>query len=253
MVSSNKHSARLPRRLFLWGSGGFFALCLIGGLEILPGLHTVMVHGLLLFWAIIIARYLVLLRFALIPSPVMVQKAPMHTPAVSIILPAYNEDRVIGEAIKSLLDLDYPNFEIIVVDDGSTDNTASAVRSIIAGQSKASIQYIRQRNAGKAVALNTGIKHATGEYLLCIDADSRLSREALHRGLMHFHDPRVGAVGGYVEVANTNRLLTKFQQLEYLISQNFLRRALSRLGAVTVIPGPVGLFRRTALQQLGKP
>ena len=113
------------------------------------------------------------------------------------------------------------------------------------------LRVITQTNSGKASALNTGLRHATGELVLCVDSDSKLSPDSLKWGVEHFSDPRVVAVAGHVEVANTQHMLTRFQQLEYIISQNFVRKGLSWLGIVTVIPGPVGLFKKQALLDLG--
>ena len=147
--------------------------------------------------------------------------------------------------------IDYPNLEIIFVDDGSADDTYTRARELARQRPERQIRTYCQVNAGKASALNLGIEHARGKYLLCVDADSRVQPDVIRRGLPHLADPTVAAVGGAVEVANANSLLTLFQQLEYTLCLNFLRRALSYFGAVTVVPGPIGLFRREALLSVG--
>jgi len=148
------------------------------------------------------------------------------------------------------MELRHPNLEIIVIDDGSLDDTAERARKV-AKASHIPVRVISQANKGKAGALNTGFIHASGDFVVVVDADSRVEPNSLQYGLRHFDDPRVGAVGGFVGVANTQKLLCRFQELEYLISLNFIRRALSHLGLVTVVPGPVGMFRREAILQVG--
>lgn len=169
------------------------------------------------------------------------------TPRVTILVPAYNEKQVIADTVKSLSRLNYPNYEIIVIDDGSHDLT-STVALVAASQSVVvPIKVLYQPNAGKAAALNNGLTHAEGDLILCVDADSRLHPDTLKYGVRDFEDPKVGASAGFVEIANQHLLLTQFQQLEYLTALNFVRRPMSWVGAVPIIPGPIGLFRRQAL------
>lgn len=242
---------RLPKIPLLLFSLAYFLLCIAAGLELFPSLHAVAVQGILLFFALTLTRHLLLLRFA-VKDKTMPAVPPSDTlPRITILVPAYNEELVIESSLHSLLELDYPNMEIIVIDDGSTDDTARVVRRVAEQNRFHRILVISQSNAGKASALNTGIKHASGEYILTVDADSRLEADALLHGLAYFSDNEVGAVGGFVEVINKDRLLTAFQQLEYLVSLNFVRRALSHFGAVVIVPGPVGLFRREALASAG--
>ena len=172
-------------------------------------------------------------------------------PMVSIIVPCYNEEKVIANSLNSLLNLDYPFYEIIVVNDGSTDSTA-AIAEMVAGTAyKSSIQVISQVNQGKAAALNNGLMHAVGDVILCVDADSKILPGSLEAGIRHFRDPKVGAVAGFVEIANQQNWLLQLQQLEYLVGLNFSRRALSFMGVVPIVPGPAGLFRRRAIFQAG--
>lgn len=230
------------------GSLILFVLSILAGLEIWRGLHQVMVHFFLIIGFILILRQALLLygawrRLKELPQ----QQSMVHYPAVSVIIPAYNEEAVIEASLNSLLRLDYPSYEIIMVDDGSSDKTVELAREIERADQSGKLRIISQTNSGKASALNTGLMHARGELVLCVDSDSKLAPDSLKWGVEHFKDPRVAAVAGHVEVANTQHLITRFQQLEYLVSQNFIRRGLAWLGVVTVIPGPVGLFKRQAL------
>jgi cellulose synthase/poly-beta-1,6-N-acetylglucosamine synthase-like glycosyltransferase len=214
--------------------------------------RTYIVHMLLLACSLVMLRQVVLVWLALRDLRTKPRRERLSTaPRVSVLVPAYNEENVIADALASLMTLDYPDYEIIVIDDGSSDATLERAREVAASRIHPVIRVVTQPNNGKASALNTAIQHASGEFFLCVDADSRLSPDAIRRGLPHFTDPRVGAVGGYIEVANADSLLTSFQQLEYQLSLNFLRRALSRLAVVPIVPGPLGLFRREAMLDAG--
>lgn len=228
----------------------YLLIALLAGLEIWATLHWVMVYILLALLSLTLIRQLTLLFFAVFEKPPASPFDPQEQPLISILLPAYNESAVIQASLHSLMELRYPNLEIIVIDDGSQDDTAERAREV-AKKSRLPVRVISQANRGKAGALNTGIIHASGSYVLVVDADSRVEPDSLQYGLRHFADPKVGAVGGFVGVANKQNLLCQFQALEYLQSLNFVRRALSRLGLVTVVPGPVGLFRREAILQVG--
>lgn len=244
------HRMRPPSRFILIVSLVYLSLALLAGLEALPGLHWLMVSTLLVLLAFMLFRQWVLFYLAARERPPPLPADGSEPPLVSVLLPAYNEAAVIQSSLRSLLALRYPQIEIIVIDDGSLDDTAERARQV-AQESRLPVRVISQANRGKAGALNTGFIHASGAYVLVVDADSRVESDALQYGLRHFADARVGAVGGFVGVANTQKLLCRFQALEYLISLNFVRRALSRVGLVTVVPGPVGLFRREAILQVG--
>ena len=172
-----------------------------------------------------------------------------NPPLVSIIVPAYNEQAVVGRTIRSVLANDYPHMEIIFVDDGSTDGTADAVEQEFAGNEK--VRVVRQVNGGKASALNHGILVSKGEIIVGLDADTQFRQETITRLIRHFRDPRVGAVAGNVKVGNRINLITRWQALEYITSQNVDRLAYAQLNAVTVVPGAIGAWRRTALEEVG--
>lgn len=203
--------------------------------------------------AVLIIRYMVVSVLALLRH---VQHAgeptvPADFPPISIILPAYNEGPVIESAIFSAMRLDYPSFEVIVVDDGSTDDTYAKATRIASTYNSDRLRVITQPNGGKSSALNTGIAQARGELILCTDGDSRMDGNALMRTAAHFYDPFVGAVAGNVKVANRVNHLTRLQSLEYIEGLNLIRSAQAFFNRVTVIPGPLGLFRKEAILGVG--
>ena len=173
------------------------------------------------------------------------------TPRVAIIVPAYNEEAVIEAAVRSLLELDYPELDIIVVDDGSSDRTLARASALAGSYGETRVRVLHQANGGKASALNTGIMAARAELVLCMDGDSRLAPDTLRYAVRHFTDPRVGAVAGNVKVVNRVNLWTRLQALEYIEGLNMARRAQGFLRAVNIIPGPIGVFRREVLLALG--
>jgi cellulose synthase/poly-beta-1,6-N-acetylglucosamine synthase-like glycosyltransferase len=113
------------------------------------------------------------------------------------------------------------------------------------------VRLERQANAGKAAALNHAIALARGEVLVCLDADTLFTPRTLPRLARHFADPRVGAVAGNVKVGNRVNLWTRWQAIEYVVSQSLDRRANALLNAVTVVPGAVGAWRREAVAAAG--
>ena len=172
-------------------------------------------------------------------------------PPVTIIVPAFNEGPVIQQAIRSLLELDYPIYEILVVDDGSRDETYARAAELEGRYGGVTVRVVSKANAGKASALNTGIALARSPFVLCMDGDSRLSRDTLRAAMPHFADPRVGAVAGNVKVVNRNNLWTRLQALEYIEGLNMARRAQGFARVVNIIPGPIGIFRRETLTAVG--
>jgi peptidoglycan-N-acetylglucosamine deacetylase len=178
-----------------------------------------------------------------------------NAPKVSIIVPAYNEEVNAVSSVENLLRTDYPNFEIIFVDDGSKDGTFNKVQHAFEGYSK--VRVFTKVNGGKASALNFGIEQSDAEYVICIDADTKLLTDAVSKLMMHFGDvqyhngKKVGAVAGNVKVGNTVNLLTRWQSIEYISSQNFDRMAFAYLNAITVVPGAIGAFRKQAIEDAG--
>lgn len=171
-------------------------------------------------------------------------------PKVSIIVPAYNEEVNIVATIMNLLQCDYPNFDVILVDDGSKDNTLLRVKEVFANSDQVAI--ISKINGGKASALNEGIRCSNADYLVCIDADTKLKPDAVRMMMEHMlRDASIGAVAGTVKVGNQVNLMTRWQHLEYVTSQNFDRKAFAVINAITVVPGAIGAFRRTAIEEAG--
>lgn len=167
---------------------------------------------------------------------------------VSIVIPAFNEEKVIRDTIQSALALTYPQKEIIVVDDGSTDSTLKIARETAISKP---VTVVSKPNGGKWSALNKGVESARGEIIVCIDADTRLDKDAIEPMLRHFNDPKVAAVAGNVKVGNRNKTLTKLQALEYVTSINIQRRGESCLNRITVVPGPLGAFRKSVIKEVG--
>jgi poly-beta-1,6 N-acetyl-D-glucosamine synthase len=172
-------------------------------------------------------------------------------PMISLVVPAYNEGPVIQAAVRSLLALDYPNFEILVVDDGSTDDTYEKAMAVSRETVGVEVRVITKRNGGKADALNTGMALARGEFVLNMDGDTKLSPNTLRACIRHFENPKVGAVAGNVKVVNRENIWTNIQALEYVEGLAMARKAQSFGRVVNIIPGPLGMFRKSVLQQVG--
>ena len=164
-------------------------------------------------------------------------------------MPAYNEEFVIGATLRSLLDCDYENFEIVVVDDGSIDRTSEVVREQFADESR--VRLFTEPNAGKAEALNLGLRQSTGEIIVALDADTQFPADTIRALARRFVDPRMGAVAGNAKVGNRINIVTRWQALEYITSQNMDRRAFASLNCITVVPGAVGAWRRELIEKCG--
>ncbi|MFI7604709.1 bifunctional polysaccharide deacetylase/glycosyltransferase family 2 protein [Micromonospora sp. NPDC049366] len=180
-----------------------------------------------------------------------VRRPATHRPVVrapvSVIVPAYNEAANIAATVRSLVASAYPAIEVIVVDDGSTDGTADIVeRMRLRG-----VRVIRQANAGKPAALNTGIRAARANLLVLVDGDTVFQPDTVHRLVQGFGDPTVGAISGNTKVANRRRLLGRWQHLEYVIGFNLDRRMYDVLECMPTIPGAIGAFRREVLLGVG--
>lgn len=171
-------------------------------------------------------------------------------PRVSVLVPCYNEEAVLENCVQSLLRQRYDNIEVIVVDDGSTDGTCR-IGDRLARQHPDVVYFFTKPNGGKASALNHGLRHSTGELIVCMDADSVFEPDAVHYLIAPFADERVGAVGGNVKVANRSRFLNRHQAMEYVSGLNLQRRAFASLGCMQVISGAIGAFRRSALLAIG--
>jgi cellulose synthase/poly-beta-1,6-N-acetylglucosamine synthase-like glycosyltransferase/peptidoglycan/xylan/chitin deacetylase (PgdA/CDA1 family)/spore germination protein YaaH len=174
-----------------------------------------------------------------------------HTPQppVSIIVPGYNEEVTAVKTIESLLKTVYPEFEIIFVDDGSKDKTYEIVNNAYGNHPL--VKILTKTNGGKASALNMGIAQAKNDFVICIDADTQLKDDAVHYLMACFTDDEIGAVAGTVKVGNENNMITRLQSVEYITAQNMDRRAFDLINSITVVPGAIGAFRRSAINDAG--
>ncbi|MDN3550286.1 glycosyltransferase [Mucilaginibacter aquaedulcis] len=170
-------------------------------------------------------------------------------PPVSIIVPAYNEEVNAVATIQSLLKTEYPSFEIIFVDDGSKDKTFEVVSA--AYENNPLVKILTKPNGGKASALNFGITHAQSDYVVCIDADTQLKTDAIYHLMTYFTDEEIGAVAGTVKVGNETNIITRWQSIEYITAQNMDRRAFDLINSITVVPGAIGAFRKSAIFKAG--
>jgi cellulose synthase/poly-beta-1,6-N-acetylglucosamine synthase-like glycosyltransferase/spore germination protein YaaH/peptidoglycan/xylan/chitin deacetylase (PgdA/CDA1 family) len=207
-----------------------------------------------LYWAFITAIVLGSARVLLITTVALIaarrtRPTSEYHGSISVLIAAYNERVLIGRTLHAVFAGEEPPFEVIVVDDGSTDGTGDVVQAYAAGDPR--VRLLRQANAGKAAALNRAIATARGEVLVCLDADTLVTPTTISRLARHFGDERVGAVAGNIKVGNRVNLWTRWQSIEYVVSQNLDRRAYALLNSVTVVPGAIGAWRRQAVQALG--
>ena len=179
--------------------------------------------------------------------------ADSYKPDVAVLIPAYNEEKVIERTVRAALASDYPNLRVIVIDDGSKDKTLEVAQAAFAREEMTGqVLILTKPNSGKADALNFGLEHLRDEEIFVgIDADTMIARDAISRLVPHFLNPQVGAVAGNAKVGNRVNLWTRWQALEYITSQNFERRALNTLGAVSVVPGAIGAWRTSAVREAG--
>jgi cellulose synthase/poly-beta-1,6-N-acetylglucosamine synthase-like glycosyltransferase len=168
---------------------------------------------------------------------------------VAVVVPAFNEEKVIVQTVRSLLASNGPGFEIVVVDDGSWDDTYAVVSEAFGDEPR--VRAFRKPNGGKAAALNYGIRQTTAPIVIALDADTVFHPDTVQRLAAAFRNSKVGAVAGNAKVGNRINLLTKWQALEYVTSQNLDRRAFDVLNGITVVPGAVGAWRRDLILEAG--
>ena len=176
-----------------------------------------------------------------------------YRPKVAVLIPAYNEEKVIKRTVDAVLDSDYPDLRVIVIDDGSRDRTLEVARAAFADEERSSrVLILTKPNSGKAEALNFGLQHLRDEEIFVgIDADTVIAPNAISLLVPHFFNRKVAAVAGNAKVGNRVNLWTRWQALEYITSQNFERRALNTLGAVSVVPGAIGAWKTSAVLEAG--
>jgi cellulose synthase/poly-beta-1,6-N-acetylglucosamine synthase-like glycosyltransferase/peptidoglycan/xylan/chitin deacetylase (PgdA/CDA1 family) len=169
---------------------------------------------------------------------------------VSVLIPAFNEERVIERSVSHVLASKNVQLEVIVIDDGSKDRTSDIIENAFRDDKR--VQLLTLENGGKARALNQGLALAKSDIVIALDADTQFEPDTIARLARWFAtDERLAAVAGNAKVGNRVNLVTKWQALEYVTAQNLERRALARLGAMTVVPGAVGAWRKQAIADVG--
>ncbi|MFJ8353230.1 glycosyltransferase [Bacillus paramycoides] len=199
-----------------------------------------------------IFRFLFLIYFAFkqqkkIKSRLFVNSS--YQPFVSVVIAAYNEEKVIAKTIRSILDSNYREFEVIVVDDGSKDGTSKVIQETFHKHSK--VRLIQKENGGKSSAMNLGFQKSGGEIIVTLDADTIIAQDAISLMIRHFEDHNVAAVSGNVKVGNRRNLLTTWQHVEYITGFNLERRAFDELNCITVVPGAIGAWRKKNVVESG--
>ncbi|WP_263378149.1 polysaccharide deacetylase family protein [Granulicella paludicola] len=177
---------------------------------------------------------------------------PEYQPRVAVLIPAYNEEKVIARTIRSVMMSNYKNINVIVIDDGSKDATYKVATETYAKEiAEGRVTVLTKPNGGKAEALNFALEHMEEEIYVGIDADGVIAHDAISRLVCHFANPHIGAVAGNAKVGNRVNLWTRWQALEYITSQNFERRALDLFDVVMVVPGAIGAWRTAAVRAGG--
>ena len=232
---------------------GLFEHCAVFGMTTVIWART---HGWpLLVYLFFVTTTVSLLRIAFLTVIVLrhyrtrAAAAAEFTPPVLVLVPAYNEAQVIHRTLHALLRSDYPDFSILVVDDGSTDETARIVTDHTPAHPQ--VRLLSTPNNGKAAALNLGFRAAREDYIVTIDADTIVMQDTIRHLIAPFADPVVDAVCGNVQVGNVRNVLTAFQNLEYVTTQNYDRRAFDSLNCISVVPGATGAWKRQAVLRIG--
>lgn len=173
-----------------------------------------------------------------------------HYPKVSIMIPCYNEGENVNETIEQALRQDYPDFEVIAINDGSKDDTAERLNKL--AQQHSRLIVVHQENGGKASALNHGLTFASGDYLLCIDGDAMLDQQAARWMIQRFlNNPRLGAVSGNPRVRTRSTIIGKLQTGEFSSIIGLIKRAQRIYGTVFTVSGVIVCFRKAALNKIG--
>lgn len=221
-------------------------------------LRVLLLYAAVLLMGWMSLRWVVMLCLAyeriFTPRKPPVSIADADLPFVSILVPAFHEADCIEDALRSLICLDYPHYEIVVVDDGSSDATYALAKPFegrhVGALGTCDVRVYSKPNGGKWSAHNFAFRRARANFLLCIDADSRIEANALRLMIMHMSRPEVGAVSGQIRVRNRTSLLMFCQAFEYIMANGGMRLAQGALGSVMIVPGPIGLFRREAMERV---
>lgn len=176
-----------------------------------------------------------------------------YYPLVSVIIPARNEEVGIVKTIDSIISNSYQNIEIVVVDDGSVDNTSKIVKKYIETLNHSDnnkVHYFYKENGGKGKALNYGINKTKGDIILTVDADSALESDAIENLVQYFKDPNISSVVGNVKIADNNSFVGMIQKLEYLFGFYF-KRSNAVMGAEYIAGGACAAFRKELFNEIG--
>ena len=195
---------------------------------------------------LVCAAWDVLRRWRRPPSPV----EGGRWPSLAVLIPAYNEERVLAGVLESVLRADYPDLRVIVVDDGSTDATLALARGFARRDARV-LALAHQANQGKAAALNTALAHLHSEVVVSVDADTVLAPDTLRHLVAPLVRQEAAAVCCNLKVGNRTSWLLHWQSIEYVLGLNLGRRAQATLGCITTIPGAAAAFRREVLSQVG--
>ena len=203
--------------------------------------------------------YFISLYFAVFWFLVLLENKPSRKgkklsklPFVSIVIPAFNEEKKLRPTLESVLKLEYPKnkYEVIIINDGSKDNTVDQAKQLIKEYSDYDIKLLNQKNKGKGAALNHGLRKSKGEYFICLDADSYVSKDALKKILPHFTSDNIAAVLPLLKVNKPKSILQKMQWLEYIVNM-FYKELMSKLDCVHVAPGPFSVYKKSIIEKVG--
>lgn len=182
------------------------------------------------------------------------QQKAKDLPKFTVIIPAYNEAKTVLTSVSSVVSNGYPlgKLQVVVVDDGSKDNTFEVLENFKAQHNYANLILVRRKNAGKARALNFALEHyATGQLVMCLDADSSLEQGALREAAQYFQeDPRLVALAANVKIRPQGTLFNLIQQFEYIICYQ-MKRAQTIFNVEYIVGGIGSTFKRTALERVG--
>ncbi|MDP2671681.1 MAG: glycosyltransferase [bacterium] len=169
-------------------------------------------------------------------------------PSISVLVPAYNEEKAIAATIHSVLASNYKKFKLFIIDDGSTDNTNRLAKKF---EKDSRVKVLAKENGGKFSALNYGLRFVRSSVFVALDADTHLDKNALGSLVKFFADPKVGAVAGNVKVGNRETILGKLQAIEYTMNLNLERNGYSALNSILVVPGALGAWRSSVVKKIG--
>jgi biofilm PGA synthesis N-glycosyltransferase PgaC len=177
-------------------------------------------------------------------------KLPEDPPFISILVPCFNETHNAAETITAAVQQNYPNFEVVAIDDGSSDATGRVLNELAAIHPNLRVIHFI-RNQGKAMALRMGALVAKGEFLVCIDGDAMLDKDAIAYMIRPFNHPRVGAVTGNPRIRTRSTLLGKVQVGEFSSIIGLIKRAQRVYGSIFTVSGVIAAYRRSALHSCG--